>query len=142
VAKSELYGNPLIPIVLVAGILSGSLWRGTPPADTGKPGDSSSNGDKSDGASASVAWISDLRPVLESLDGALGARVGGAGALPVNDTTAVTLAAKGGARDQQIRDAILVCGPASIAFPARMNPPPVRMAQHSRVMPACSATGC
>jgi len=50
VAKSELYGNPLIPIVLVAGILSGSLWRGTPPADTGKPGDSSSNGDKSDGA--------------------------------------------------------------------------------------------
>ena len=40
-AKSDFSSNPLIPIVLVAGVLSGSLWRGTPPADTGKPGESS-----------------------------------------------------------------------------------------------------
>jgi hypothetical protein len=107
VAKSELYGNPLIPIVLVAGILSGSLWRGTPPADTGKPGDPGSSGDKSDGASASVAWVSDLRPVLESLDGALGAHVGNAGVSPLNGLTAVMLAAKGAARDEQVLKAMV-----------------------------------
>lgn len=107
-AKSELYGSPLIPIVLVAGILSGSLWRSTPPADTGKPGDSSSSGDKSDGASAaSVSWVSDLRPVLESLDGALGAHVGNAGASPLNGATEVMLAAKGAARDQQVLNAMV-----------------------------------
>jgi hypothetical protein len=106
VAKSELYGNPLIPMVLVAGILSGGLWRGTPPAEIGKPGDPGSSGDKSDGASPTAAWVSDLHPVLESLDGAFGARMGSALTLPLEDTTAIKLAAKGDARDQQILDAI------------------------------------
>src|SRR6266513_1776680 len=106
-AKSDLSSNPLIPLVLVAGVLSGSLWRSTPPADTGKPGDSSSSGDKSDGASAPVPWVSDLRPVLESLDGALGARAGSAGTSPLNRATTVALAAKGDARNQQILQAMV-----------------------------------
>jgi len=106
--KSELYNNPLIPVVLVAGILSGGLWRGTTPADTGKPGDSGSGGgDKSDGASLPVPWVSDLRPVLESLDGALGARAGSASTSALTGATAVTLAKKGPPRDQQILDAMV-----------------------------------
>ena len=48
-----------------------------------------------------VPWVSDLRPVLETLDGALGARVGSAHASPLNGATTVALAAKGDARDQQ-----------------------------------------
>ena len=105
-AKSELY-NPLIPIVLVTGILSGSLWRGTPPADTGKPGDPASSGEKSDGASLPVPWVSDLRPVLESLDAALGARASGVGASPLTAATGVMLEEKGRPRDQQILDAMV-----------------------------------
>ncbi len=106
-AKSELYNNPLIPIVLVAGILSGGFLRGTPPADAGKPGDPGSSGDKSDGASQPVPWVSDLRPVLETLDGALGARAGSTSASPLTGATAVTLATKGSARDQQILEAMV-----------------------------------
>ena len=105
-AKSDVYTNPLIPIVLVAGVLSGSLWRGAPPADTGKSGESSGSASQSDGASAPVSWISDLRPVLESVDGALGAPAGSAFTSPLNGAAAVTLAAKGGARDQQVLTAM------------------------------------
>jgi len=106
-AKSELYSNPLIPIVLVAGILSGSLWRGTAPADPGKSGDPSSSVDKSDGASLPVPWVSDLRPALETLDAALGAHAGSARSLALTSATGVTLAATGEARNRQILEAMV-----------------------------------
>jgi hypothetical protein len=106
-AKTELFNNPLIPMVLVAGVLSGSLWRAAPPAENSKTGDlGSSSGDKSDGASLPAPWVSDLRPVLETLDGALGASVGSAHASPLTGATAVALAAEAGARDQQILSAM------------------------------------
>jgi len=104
-AKSELSGSPLIPFVLVAGILSGSLWRGSP-ADTSKAGGSgnSANSDKADVA-AVVPSVSDLRPVLDSLDAALGDR-GGADGSPITDASSVTLSPKGPARDRQLLDAM------------------------------------
>ena len=105
-AKSESFNNPLIPIVLVAGILSGSLWRGSQPTETGKSGDSSSSGEKAEGSSLPVPWISDLRPVLESLDGALGARAEVENTSQLAGATSVTLAATGDVRDQQIIDAM------------------------------------
>jgi hypothetical protein len=107
-AKPEVYSNPLIPLVLVAGLLSGSLWRSTPPADAGKPGDtgSSRGAETSNGGSAPAPWISDLRPALESLDAALGAHADSAGPQPVTQTTGIALAPKGDARDQQIFDAM------------------------------------
>lgn len=84
-AKSEMYGNSLIPLVLVAGILSGGLWRGNTPAETAKAGESGSpsTNDKSDGTHAPLHWISDLRPALESLDGALGAHADSVGESPL-----------------------------------------------------------
>jgi len=106
-AKSDLFSNSLIPIALVAAILSGASWRGTPPADTGKPGDSGTNPDKSDGASAPAKWISDLRPVLETLDGALGARAGSEGVSPLAGAASVPLETKGDPRDQQIQEAMV-----------------------------------
>jgi hypothetical protein len=103
-----VYSNPLIPLVLVAGLLSGSLWRSAPPADAGKPGDTGSGRgtETSNGGSAPAPWISDLRPALESLDAALGAHADSAGPRPVIQTAGIALAPKGDARDQQILDAM------------------------------------
>jgi hypothetical protein len=107
-AKSEMYGNSLIPLVLVAGILSGGLWRSNAPAESGKSGESSrsSTSDKSDAGHAPVPWISDLRPVLESLDDALGGQADSAGASPLVESATVALADKGAARDQEVLQAM------------------------------------
>ena len=106
-AKSELYNNPLIPVVLVAGILSGGLWRGTAVDSPEKPGSLSSSGDKSDGAPPPVSWISNLRPALESLDAALGAHSESARTSSLTNATTVALAARGEARDRQILEAMV-----------------------------------
>jgi hypothetical protein len=105
-AKSESFNNPLIPIVLIAGILSGSLWRGSQPGETGKSGDSGSGAAKAEAPFLPAPWVSDLRPVLESLDGALGARAGSEGTPLTAGATAVTLEPKGDKRDRQIFDAM------------------------------------
>ena len=80
-AKPDMYANPLIPLVLVAGILSGSLWRSNASPETGRTGEagSSSTSGTSDRAHAPAPWISELRPALESLDDALGGHEGGVG---------------------------------------------------------------
>ena len=49
-AKSDLYSNSLLPLALVAGILSGSLWRSTPASDGSKSGDAVSGADRADAA--------------------------------------------------------------------------------------------
>ena len=105
-AKSELVNNPLIPVVLIAGVLSGSLLRTNPPADAGKTADASTNVERVDRVIETVPWVSDLRPVMETLDAALGA--GGANA----DTSSLAVAAdialppKGQERDERVLQAM------------------------------------
>jgi len=105
-AQAELRNSSLIPLALVAGILSGGLWRGSSPAETGKTGDQTTAGDKGDSVPVPVPWFSDLRPVLETLDAALGAQVASARESPVNGAAGVALAETGRARDQQILEAM------------------------------------
>ncbi len=65
----------MIPIVLVAGILSGTLLRSPPPAESVK-GNDSNIGSEKELVSAPAPWVSDLRPVLDSLTPALGLESG------------------------------------------------------------------
>src|SRR5262245_23278118 len=104
-AKSELYTNPLIPFVLVAGILSGSLLRTSPPGHTGKTGGSNGNADKAESSVPPLPWISNLRPVMESLDATLGGAAS-TSASSLDGAPAVVLKDKGPARDAQVLDAM------------------------------------
>ena len=105
-AKSELFNNQMIPWVLVAGVLSGGLWRAGPAPDAGKPGDSGANTERADGESGPVPWISDLRPVMESLDATLGRAPDGANGSELQSSAGVALQPKGEARDTQIFQAM------------------------------------
>ena len=105
-AKSELFNNQLIPWVLVAGVLSGGLWRAAPAPDAGKPGDSGASAGRTEGESGPVPWISDLRPVMESLDATLGRAPEGANGSELQSSAGVALQPKGEARDTQIVQAM------------------------------------
>jgi len=105
-AKSELFNNQLIPWVLIAGVLSGGLWRAAPAPDAGKPGDSGASAERADGESGPVPWISDLRPVMESLDATLGRAPDGANGSELQSSPGVALQPKGEARDTQIFQAM------------------------------------
>jgi hypothetical protein len=72
--KSELFNNTFIPWVLVAGVLSGGLWRTAPAAESGKQGESGATTERTDDATGPLPWIANLRPAMESLDDALGGR--------------------------------------------------------------------
>src|SRR5215813_12469443 len=105
-AKSEFVNNPLIPFVLVAGVLSGSLLRSSPPGDAGKGADANTSNEKSDGAAAPVPWVSDLRPVMDTVDAALGAEPAPVDASSLADATPVALDAKSEARDTRVLEAM------------------------------------
>ena len=105
-AKSELFNNPLIPWVLIAGVLSGGLWRAAPAPDAGKPGDSGASAERTEGESGPVPWISDLRPVMESLDATLGRATDGSNGSELQSSAGVALQPKGEARDTQIFQAM------------------------------------
>ena len=97
-AKSELFNNQLIPWVLVAGVLSGGLWRPPPPPtqasrETGceRRADRGRIGPRRRG-------FSDLRPVMESLDATLGRAPEGANGSELQSSAGVALQPKGEAR--------------------------------------------
>jgi hypothetical protein len=71
-AKPEL-GNSLLPVALIAGLLSGTLLRSPAPADTSKSGESVSGSDRVEAAAATARWVSDLRPAMDAIAAALGA---------------------------------------------------------------------
>jgi hypothetical protein len=101
-AKSELYSSSLLPVALVAGILSGGLWRATPPADAGKSGESAGAADKAEVAVPPASWVSDLHPVMDSLSATLGIDPATLEAEDVARIKVVALEKTGNARDDQI----------------------------------------
>src|SRR5262245_10283797 len=106
-AKSELVNNSLIPFILIAGVLSGSLLRTSPPADAGKAADTNTTNEKLDGVATPVqSWVSDLRPVMDTMDAALGAGGATAEASSLIDAAGITLEAKGEARDKRVLEAM------------------------------------
>jgi hypothetical protein len=102
--KADIVSNPLIPVALVAGILSGSLWRSGPTVDQGKPGNALANADRLESASGGSQWISALRPVMDTLE----ATLSGGSVLPsdpeVQFPEPPQLLPKGQARDAQISE--------------------------------------
>jgi hypothetical protein len=70
-AKSDFLTGPLLPVVLAAGVLSGSLLRPAPPADPGRAENSSVREAVIDAASSSSIW-SELRPVIDTLAASMG----------------------------------------------------------------------
>ena len=109
-AKSDLYSNSLLPLALVAGILSGSLWRSTPASDGSKSGDAVSGADRADAASPPGPWVSDLRPAMDAIAAALGVSPENPELERIAYEGGIRLAKAGPARDGQILDAI---GPTS-----------------------------
>src|SRR5262245_23226934 len=71
--KPDLASGSLLPIILIAGLLTGSLWRSPAPEGSGKSQESQANETRVEAASPSGSWLSDLRPVMETLAAALGA---------------------------------------------------------------------
>lgn len=69
--KSDLYSNSL-PLLLVAALLSGGLWRGDAQTNATKPGESGGGSDNPAATASAGSWVSDTRPVLESLAAAVG----------------------------------------------------------------------
>lgn len=99
--KTELFNSTLLPWVLIAGVLSGGLWRAAPAPDNGTPRDSRASGERSESGPGPTPWISDLRPVMESLDDTLGANE------PQRQSSSdVALQPTGEARDAQILTAM------------------------------------
>jgi len=113
-AKSDLYSNPLIPIVLVAGVLSGSLWRHST-ADTGA-GRFEAAAPTNRMVPPRPFVVSDLRPVLESLDEALGARSGQRRQPRAAPGPTVSCRAKETREIRQLLERCLVCGPPQFCF--------------------------
>ena len=104
-AKPELFNNQLIPWVLIASVLSGGLWRAAPAPDAGKPGDPGASAERADGVSGPLPWVSDLRPVMQSLDDTLGRAADGANGAE-RSLVARRAQPKGHARDTQIVQAM------------------------------------
>src|SRR5436190_21417328 len=105
-AKSELFNNSLIPWVLIAGVLSGGLWRPSTVGDAGKPGEPGASAERTDGESGPVPWISDLRPVMESLDATLGRATDRSNGSRLPSPAGVALQPQGEARDTQVFQAV------------------------------------
>ena len=105
-AKSDLYSNSLLPLALVAGILSGSLWRSTPASDGSKSGDAVSGADRADAASPPGPWVSDLRPAMDAIAAALGVSPENPELEGIAYEGGIRLAKAGPARDGQILDAM------------------------------------
>src|SRR3954470_22475697 len=98
--KSELFGGSLVPAVLIAGVLSGSLFRAAPPGDNEKPSDTATAPDKpATLADADRPWISDLHPVMQSIAEALGAGAAEAYDGTIARAKDLLLVAPGPARD-------------------------------------------
>jgi len=105
-AKSELVNNPLIPFILIAGVLSGSLLHTSPPVDAGRAADANAHTENSDGAAAPVSWISDLRPVMDTMDAALGGGSATVDGPSLARAAGVALEAKGEAKDKRALEAM------------------------------------
>ena len=121
-AKSELTSNPLIPFVLITGVLSGSLLRTSPPVDAGKAADANTSAEKADGTADPVPWVSDLRPVMETMDAALGAGSATADGSSLAGVAGVALEAKGEARNKRVLDAMASLRAGLDALAARTEP--------------------
>jgi hypothetical protein len=72
VSKFESYGVGLVPIALAAGILSGTLFRQTPTPEAAKPASKPPESVRPVEDTTSSPWLSDLRPVMETIGDALG----------------------------------------------------------------------
>ena len=105
-AKSDLHSNSLLPLALVAGILSGSLWRSTPASDGSKSGDAVSGADRADAASPPGPWVSDLRPAMDAIAAALGVSPENPEREGMAYEGGIRLAKAGPARDGQVLDAM------------------------------------
>lgn len=105
-AKSDLYSNSLLPAVLVAGILSGSLWRTTPSSGTGKPDEPAAMSQKTEGAEVAAPWISDLRPVMDSIADTLGVGATSSDAAVLSRAGAIALEKNLATRDNQVLSAM------------------------------------
>ena len=135
--KSELVNNQLIPLVLIAGVLSGSLLRTSPPV-AGKGTDANTNTEKLDGAVAAVPWVSDLRPVMDTMDAAMGAESATVDASSLPDAAGISLEAKGEARDKRVLEAMTALVPASTALLLGRGQPPAVTPEDCRVRPTSS----
>ena len=69
-SKLESYGS-LLPIAVVAGLLSGSLIRQTPSPEAAKPASKPPEARLTEEPPSSP-WLSDLRPVMETMGDAVG----------------------------------------------------------------------
>jgi len=72
VSKLDSFGASLLPIALAAGLLSGSIMRQSPPAQVEKPQPRPASSAHADGDTPTPFWLSDLRPVMETMGDALG----------------------------------------------------------------------
>jgi len=82
-AKPDVLNTSLLPLVLIAGVLSGTLWRSAGPPGSPRPGQSPGSGDKADVATPGAPWVFELRPAMDSIAAALGLEGGDAYAPPI-----------------------------------------------------------
>lgn len=105
-ARANFNSNSMLPAVLVAGILSGGLWRSAPPADAGKSEGPAGGADKADFPPPTAPWVSDLRPAMDSMAAALGIDPMDLESQVLAHASDVTLEKAGDARDRQILTAM------------------------------------
>jgi hypothetical protein len=75
VAKIDSIGSGLIPFALAAGLVSGGVWRSTPPAEAPKPKPSAAAATAIDPSNGRSRALSDLHPVIELLGQSMGVQV-------------------------------------------------------------------
>ena len=69
--KPETYSVGLLPIAMAAGLLSGGLFRQTPTPEPAKPNPKPAERARDEVLPAGP-WLSDLRPVMETIGDAMG----------------------------------------------------------------------
>ncbi|HEY7290359.1 MAG TPA: hypothetical protein VH583_11035, partial [Vicinamibacterales bacterium] len=74
-AKVDSIGSGLIPFALAAGLVSGGVWRSSPPTDVPKPKPNAPAATAIDPSSGSSRALSDLHPVIELLGQSMGVQV-------------------------------------------------------------------